>query len=65
MNPPSRVMPSVTKQKVQRKLHVFVGSIINDVIFFTSINRLPCVRCSQVYFVFAYVLCQDIHPKNQ
>jgi len=65
MNPPLRVIPSVTKQKVQRRLHVFVGSIIRDVIFFTSINRLPCARCSQVDFVFADEHDQGIHQENQ
>ena len=65
MNPSSRVIPSVTKQKVQRKLHVFVGSIIRDVIFFTSINRLPCARCIQVDFVFSNEPDQDIHQESQ
>ena len=65
MNPPSRVIPSVTKQKVQRKLQVFVGSMINDVNFFTSINRLPYAQCSQADFGFANELGQGIPLKNQ
>ena len=58
-------MPSVTKQKVQRKLQVLVGSMISDVRGLTRIIRLPSQQCSPGVLEFDDAPFPDILPKNQ